>query len=94
MGVDGSDPDCANMELCPREAVCPNDGASPNVLLPAGPESKNKMNILTSILSSKYFFQICGSQTFPYQGPPKLHVFGCRPPSREKSFQGPPEAEI
>ena len=40
-----------------------------------------KMNILTPILSSKYFFQIRGSQTFPCQGPPKLHVFGRRPSS-------------
>ena len=36
-------------------------------------EKKNmKMNILTPILSSKYFFQIRGSQTFPCQGPPNL----------------------
>ena len=36
-------------------------------------EKKVKTNILTSILSSKYFFQIRGFQTFPCQGPPKLH---------------------
>ena len=40
------------------------------------------MNILTSILYSKDFFQIHGSHTFPCQGPPKLHVFGRRPPYR------------
>ena len=53
-----------------------------------------KMNILTPIRSSKYFFQIRGSQTFPCQGPPKLHVFGRRPPSRKRSFRGRPEAKI
>ena len=53
-------------------------------------KNKNvKMNILTSILSSKYFSQIRGSQTFPRQGPPKLYVFGRRPPSRKR-----PETEI
>ena len=53
-----------------------------------------KMNILALILSSKYFFKISVSQTFPCQGPPTLHAFGRRPSSREKSFQGRPEAEI
>ena len=48
-----------------------------------------KMNILTLILSSKYFFQIRGSQTFPCQGPPKLHVFGRRPTSRKKGSRDP-----
>ena len=52
------------------------------------------MNIMTLIRSSKYFFQIRGSQTFPCQGPPKLHVFGRRPPYRKRSFQGRPETEI
>ena len=51
-------------------------------------KKKVKMNILTPIQSSKYFFQIRGSQTFPCQGPPKLHVFGRRPPSRKRSFRG------
>ena len=47
-------------------------------------KNKNvKMYILTPILSSKSFFQMRGSQTFPCQGPPKLHVFGRRPPSRK-----------
>ena len=50
--------------------------------------------ILTPILSSKYFFQIRGYQTFPCQGPPKLHVFGRRPPSRKRSFRGRSETEI
>ena len=58
-------------------------------------EKKNlKIDILTPILSSKYFFLIRGSQTFPCQGPPKLHVFVCRPPSRKRSFQGRPEIGI
>ena len=37
------------------------------------------MNILTSILSSKYFFQIRGSQTFPCQGPPILQYLAADP---------------
>ena len=37
------------------------------------------MNILSSILSSKYFSHIRGSQIFPCQGPQKWHVFGRRP---------------
>ena len=53
------------------------------------------MNILTPILSSKYFFQICGSQTFPCQGPPKFKkmYLAADPTSRKRSFQGPPETE-
>ena len=43
---------------------------------------------------SKYFFQIRGSQTFPRQGPPKLRVFGRRPPYRKRSFRGRSETEI
>ena len=40
--------------------------------------------------SWKYFFQIRGSQTFPCQGPPELHVFGRRPPSWKRFIPGIP----
>ena len=53
-----------------------------------------KIDILTPILSSKYFFLIRGSQSFPCQRPPKLHVFVHRPPSGKISFQGRPEIGI
>ena len=59
-----------------------------------GKKKKMKIDILTPIPSSKYFFLIRGSQTFPCQGHPKLHVFVSRPPSRKRSFQRRPETDI
>ena len=53
------------------------------------------MNILTSILSSKYFFKIPVSQTFPCQVDPHNYMYLAADLHLVKEmFQGPPEAEI